>query len=121
MADGEISEVSEAIGQLRASVGALADQIGSLVQQWGAQDREAARGRREMYGKLNQLSAEFSLLKMTVEQMKPLVDAGHAAALRASGVRNLIKALWLLLVALAGAAGTALFNLFYGGVKPPHH
>lgn len=119
MADGEISQVSEAIGQLRATVTTLANQIGNLVQQWGENDREAIRGRRETHDKLNRLSVEFELLKMTVEQIKPLVDAGHAAALRASGIRHILKALWLTLVALVGASSAIVVNWI--NRTPPHH
>ena len=117
MVDGDING---ALGELRGTVTALANQIGSLVQQWGQQDRAASAGRREMYQKMNSMSLEFALLKMTVEHMRPLVDAGHAAALRASGVRYILKALWIALVALVGALGATVVN-WLARPMPPHH
>ena len=113
MGDGEINEVSAAIGGLQEAVRSLGDQIGNLTSTWMRQDDEAKRSRQALSDKVETMSGELGILKMSVQQMEPLVRAGHASALRASGVRNLFKALWLLFVALVGAMGGAVASWIF--------
>lgn len=120
MADGTISEVSEAIGQLRAVVSALGNQIGVLSQQWMQQDRAATEGRARLYDRIGELSLQVNTLAVTVQTMKPLVDAGEAARLRSSGVRYILRGMWVLFIALVSGFTAAAVNWFQRA-PPPHH
>jgi len=120
MAEGDINNVSRALGQLEGVTRGLAEQIGNLTNQWLRKDDEATRGRQAMYQKIEDMSSRIGALELKVGDMKPLVEAGHTAALRASGVRYILRALWLALVALVGALGASVLN-WLTRPMPPHH
>ena len=120
MGEGEISAVSRAIGQLEGTIHALGEQIGTLTNSWLARDREADRGRSQMSDKISTLSSKVDLLTVTVDRLTPIVDASQAETLRASGVRGLLKVIWVGFIALIGAFGATAVNWWYASPKRDH-
>lgn len=120
MGEGEISEVSRSIGRLEGTIHALGEQIGTLTNIWMERDRAASVGRSQMYDKINNLASKVDLLGVTVERLTPIVDAGHDETLRASGVRGLLKIIWVGFIALMGAFGATAINWWYAAPKSHH-
>lgn len=120
MGEGEISAVSRAIGQLEGTIHALGEQIGSLTNVWLERDREASSSREKMYDKINNMTSKVELLSITVNRLTPIVDASQAETLRASGVRGLLKIIWVGFIALMGAFGATAVNWWYSTPKIHH-
>jgi hypothetical protein len=99
-------------------IGALGQQI-AVVQGQNTEiineQRNAAAGRRETHERLRQLEMTSARSAAELERIGPLVDGHEKAHQRSVGMVWLVRALWLALAGLCGAAG-ALATLF--GLRP---
>lgn len=111
---GELHEVSEAIGSLKAQVATLNETLQRYQEATTIEHRK-------VHDIIEALSDSVRTLTATVREMKPLTDDYREKRAEARGARRLMKIMYAL---AGGGIATILGQLFqhlFGGGAPPAH